>query len=317
MTARMEDARIDGMDESPDSGRAVVFTLVHSADDESGVRLLVESLRAFGGALADSTVLVFQSDPGAELRVYGDLDNVYGIPLTVPPVWRGYHFAAKVYAASEAEKMAWDDAGTLIWMNPGCLVTGPPVLLDVERSLDAAFRVVHVRNVGSPAGSPVDGFWERVYHGAGVAAPEVSLESFVDRDAIRPYFNSHMFSVNPSRGLLRRWLEHWKSAVSDEEFMSGPCADEEHRIFLHQAILSALLTEPLAKGRLRELPPEYSYPLHFHDRVREDRRPTTLGELVCPVYEGVFRYPESLNGLAVADPLASWLVKHTLDAGSA
>lgn len=317
MYERREDHRIDGMDESPDSGRAVVFTLVRSAADEGGVRLLIESLRAFGGALADSTVLVFQSDPGAGLRVYPDLDSVYGIPLTVPPVLRKHHFAAKVYAASEAEKMAWDDAGILVWMNSGCLVTGPPVLLDVGRSMDAAFRVVHVRNVGSPADSPVDGFWERVYHGAGVAAPTEALESFVDREAIRPYFNSHMFSVNPSRGLLRRWLELWTSAVSDEEFMSGPCADEEHRIFLHQAILSALLMEPLAEGRLRELPSEYSYPLHFHDRVPEDRRPATLEELVCPVYEGVFRYPESLNGLAVADPLGSWLKEHTLDAGSA
>ena len=312
----MEDARLDSVDEAPGSGRAVFFTLVRSVGDESGVRLMIESLRTFGGALADSTVLVFQSDPGAGLRVYADLENVYGLPLMVPPAWRGHYFAAKVHAASEAEEMAWDDAGTLIWMNSGCLVAGPPVLLDLEQSLDAAFRVVHVRNVGSPAGSPVDGFWERVYRGAGVAAPVTALESFVDREAIRPYFNTHLFSVNPSRGLLRRWLGLWKSAVSDVEFMSGPCADEEHRIFLHQAILSALVTEPLAAGHLCELPPEYSYPLHFHDRVPEDRRPAALGELVCPVYEGIFRYPESLNGLAAADPLASWLREHALGAGA-
>ncbi len=316
MAEPIEDARIDGMAESPVSARAVVFTLTRSAEDESGVRLLIESLRAFGGTLADSTVLVFQSDPGAPLRVHADLDNVYGIPLLVPPPWREHHFAAKVYAASEAETMAWDDAGTLVWMNPGCLVTGPPVLLDLEPSLDAAFRVVHVRNVGSPAGSPVDGFWERVYQLAGVVAPERALESFVDREAIRPYFNTHLFSVNPSRGLLRRWLEFWKIAVSDEEFMSGPCADEEHRIFLHQAILSALLTDTLAADRLRELPPEYSYPLHFHDRVPEDRRAAALDELVCPVYEGTFRFPGSLNGLAAADPLASWFEERASAAGA-
>ena len=73
-------------------------------------------------------------------------------------------------------------------------------------------------------------------------------------------------------------------------------------------ILSALLTKRLDWGRMRILPPEYSYPLHFHHRVPPSLRPQILNSQVCPVYEEAFRYPDTLNGLEASEPLRSWLM---------
>ena len=99
--------------------------------------------------------------------------------------------------------------------------------------------------------------------------------------------------------------------ITDQAFQSGPCQDERHHIFLHQAIWSALLTKLLDRKRVRLLPPEYSYPLHFHPEIPLARRAQTLNDLVCPVYEGAYTYPDTLNGLDVQEPLKSWLVART------
>jgi hypothetical protein len=293
---------------------AVIFSIVGSPAEERHVRFLIESLRAFGGELRDSPWLVFLPDPDAVPGACEGLAGVDLVPLAVDLAFRRQHFASKVHACAAAEEMCASDdgssVGSLVWMNSGCLVARPPNLLSLEPPFEAAMRAVHIRNVGSPATEPPDEFWSEIYRTVGIEAPGISVESFVDRETIRPYFNTHLFSVDPSKGLLRRWLSLWKKMIADTAFVVGPCADEDHRVLLHQAILSALVTPLVETGRLSELPPPYSYPLHFHDRVPDDRRPATLDEVVCPVYEGSFRYPDSLNGLSAPEPLASWLREH-------
>ena len=91
--------------------------------------------------------------------------------------------------------------------------------------------------------------------------------------------------------------------VLDRGFQSGPCADDLHRIFLHQAALSALVTRAVGPGRIRLLPSEYSYPLHFHNRLPNGCRVEFLDELVVPVYED----ESDLNVLEARGPLGSWL----------
>jgi hypothetical protein len=59
--------------------------------------------------------------------------------------------------------------------------------------------------------------------------------------------------------------------------------------------------------KIRWLPPEYSYPLHFNHQIPADLRPAALGKVVLPVYEEQFTYPATLNGLPVHEPLHRWL----------
>jgi hypothetical protein len=108
-------------------------------------------------------------------------------------------------------------------------------------------------------------------------------------------------------GVLRTWWEYFKTLVSDRDFQQGPCRGEAHQIFLHQAILSALLIKLLDMERILLLPPEYSYPLHFQDQIPPVRRAQRLNDLVCPVYEELQPHPAGLAGIAVDEPLRSWL----------
>lgn len=317
----------------PRSVRVNVCTLVTSGRDLRCARLMVEGLRAFGGPYGDARVRALVSasagaatEPASPMPAVATRMTAGGArgKVEVTPALAGaeavrfepdsrlprYPFAAKVAACAEAERLAGADGGTLVWLSPHCLVVNPPDLLELAPPFRAAFRAVHISNVGSPADEPPDDYWRAIYDAVGLEDAPFSVESFVDGRSLRPYFNTHLFSVDPSIGLMAEWRERFEEIVADNAFQCGPCRDKLRRIFLHQAVLCALLTKRLLRGEIRELPAAYSYPLHFHDRVPSELRPDYLDQLVCPVYEEDFRYPATLGGIGVREPLESWLAEH-------
>ncbi len=152
----------------------------------------------------------------------------------------------------------------------------------------------------------MDDYWQRVYDCVGMKEVGYSVESFVDCQTLRPYFNTHCFSINSAVGLLQAWREAFKELFSEGTFQTGPCQDELHQVFLHQVIFSALVTRSLKRERICMLPPEYSYPLHLQERIPADRRFEFLNSTVCTVYEEA----KALTGMEISEPLSSWLKAH-------
>ncbi len=146
-------------------GQIGAATLVRSVAEERRARLLIESLRAFGGRLSTCSVWIFYAEglePGPDGLCGPDsgLEGVACFPVKVGQGTGRYLFADKVQACAQAEEMADETVGSLLWLNPECLVVQPPILFDLGRSYDAAFRAVHIRNVGSLAAEPLDTFWQ-------------------------------------------------------------------------------------------------------------------------------------------------------------
>ncbi len=133
---------------------------------------------------------------------------------------------------------------------------------------EAAFRPVHIQNVGSLAAEPMDEFWETIYRTIGIEAYALHSPVLCRCPNAAPLFQytSILQSTRP-KGVLRLWLEYFKVLVADQQFQSGACSSELHQIFLHQAILSTLVAKLLPLERIRLLPSEYSYPLHLHHKV--------------------------------------------------
>lgn len=299
---------------NPDPSSSCAICLVETSAEAQAARLLLHSLRFFGGLLRSIPVWIFYP-PELALVNHPDpfpgLQPVQLIPLQPDPGGGDYPFASKVRACAQAEVLAEAQVRSLVWLNPGCLVVKPPVLFDLDPGCDAAFRPVHHTNIGLPAQAPLDDYWGAVYGAVGLNEAPFTVESFADAQILRPYFNTHCFAINPKLGLFAAWQEHFQALVNDPAFHSGPCRGPLRRIFLHQAVLSALVAKRLERERLRLLPPQYSYPLHLHPQVPAGRQPGLLNELVCPVYEDAFEFPATLNGLKVEEPLRSWLREHS------
>jgi hypothetical protein len=294
-------------DEQLAAGQVRFFTLVGSEAGARLAHLTIDSLRAFGGPLRACPVQVFVHTAAPEAAapvsaIFADLADVALVPLELDEAFR-YPFAAKVYAAARAEALAGPDTRAVVWLGPSCLVVNPPRRFALGPAHDAALRAVHIQNVGSLASAPPDPFWQAIYRAVGVGEVPFTVESFVDGQRLRPYFNSHCLASNPASGLLGTWWEYFQGMATDRSFQAGPCQDELHQIFLHQAILSALVTKWLDPRRIDQLPADYSYPLHFQEQVPPAHRATALDHLTCPVYEEA----GDLSALPAGEPLRSWL----------
>jgi hypothetical protein len=282
--------------------------MFRSEGGERLARVAIESLRAFGGPLRDCPVWAFVLDPDRASHALPDLEGVHCFPLVVKGEGGRYPLAQKVYGCAQAEAMAGPGVRSLVWLSLDCLVINPPLLFDLRTAgdvpaADAAFRPVHHQNVGSPADEAPDDFWQGIYRGLEVDEMPYTVESFADGRTLRPYFNTHCFAFNPAMGLGRAWWEGFKTMVRDEAFQAGPCRDERHQIFLHQAVLSTLVAKLLPWERVRLLPPEYNYPLNLLHEIPPKRRATTLNNLVNAVYEDAFPWGE----IEIEEPLRSWL----------
>lgn len=288
-------------------GETIFLSHARTAEEKRAACLLAESLRTFGGDLSRCPFWLFDVEAGhSSIPAFQDL-AVEVIPLDVPEPVSSFDFGAKVYACARAEELAGEGAHSLVWIDPACLVVNPPLLYELGEAWDAAVRPVHIRNVGLRVSDPVDAYWREVYETAGGGEGEISVESFVDRQELRGYFNTHAFAVNPRTGLVRRWLELFTRLVDNDKFQSSACQDETHKIFLHQAVFSALVGTALQPSRVRLLAPTYNYPYNLHSKVPADRQARALNDLVTFTYEGRSIVPALVSDIEIREPLRSWL----------
>jgi hypothetical protein len=287
-------------------------TIVRTELGRRVARSLIKSLRNFGGKLADSPIWVFEANPEkAPCQSLGDLGATVQ-SLSVPDVIKSYLFADKVCACSLAEEHCGEGISTLVWMDPSMLVTAPPLEFICDPPIQAAFRPVHIQNIGSLRSEPPDAYWQGVYRSLGVKDVELSVESFVDARPLRAYFNTHAFAVNPQQRILRQWLVEFEKLVLDEKFQAATCQDEAHQVFLHQAVLSTLLAVRIDAERIRILPPTYNYPYNLQQRVPEVRRAKRLNDLATAViHEEGFVDLTKAEDIQIDEPLRTWLQNET------
>lgn len=285
----------------------LLFTLAGTDKELASARLLVESIREFGGEMRRCPIWLFDFRSSQEQSALPQELEIDMLPSTVPDRIAGYELADKVYACAEAERLAPAQIRSLMWLSPDNLVVNEPTLYGLGHSHDVAVRPVHVKNIGLAINDPPDEFWARVIQAAGAKPHTFPVESFVDSRTLRAYFNSHSYSVRPSIGLFQRWHECFEDLVRDWEFQSSACSDELHRIFLHQAVLSTLTAAMVAPDRIRILPPSYCYPYNLQGSIPLDRRAAAVNDLVSIVYEDRSLDPGVMSDIQVHEPLSSWL----------
>lgn len=306
----MGDQKRDAAMKNGVSQSILFVTTIASADERGRVQMMTDSIRTFGGPFRESEMWIFDISPQRDLCGRMRADRVEAFPLELPASIASYPFAGKVTACARAEEMISAAELTMVWISNDCLILNPPDEQVLHPPCQAAFRPVHIQNVGSAWDELLNEYWRTVYESVGLDKAPFSVTSFVDQVKLRPYFNTHTFSIQPMLGLMNRWLELFRQFVVDEDFQEGPCQPFREKIFLHQALLSALVVSELEEGEIRILSPQYSYPYNLQGEIPAADRVRDVGELVSLTWEGRTLDPGQVEDMEIGEPYRTWLGRY-------
>ncbi len=289
--------------------------LLSPGEGEQDALRLAQSLRTFGGEFSFNPIWMLATRDEADLPD-NTRQQLYSlgarlVTFEMDPAQKPFPFLTYVTAASLVEGLALGQASFLAWMGSDTLVLQEPspFVLPVGKSFGGC--PVHLKLLGSGFDEPVNDFWSIIYQQCQVDVEQIfSMTTIADEQPVRAYFNAGMLVVRPERGLLRAWQSDFERIYPLAELEPFYSQSELYKIFMHQAVLAGSLLSSLRPDEFQRLPSEVNYPLHLHSKVREGRRPTTMGQLITCRYEDfaeTFGDPR-VQALLENDPvLKGWL----------
>lgn len=259
----------------------VFLTYSKDKEDLACVKVLIKSLREFGGSYRSAALYIFMQ----KRLVASDelaLDNVFVIPIELDEPLHSYPFSYKVFAVSALQDFITPLPTTIIWLDPSAIILQEPGLLDLEDRRHIALRPVHVKNVGIRRDDAIDTYWSNIYNTVEAEYGSLSsVTSYVDQEVLFPYYNCGIYAISPRSKVLSRWWDVFRKLVLDVRFQGSQCAGGLSKVFLHQSVFSALICKYLSSEDVCILPPEYGYPLHFHNRLSGMGKQIALENVVC------------------------------------
>jgi hypothetical protein len=272
--------------------------------------MLAESLRRFGGRHAEDRVIVVTPDAAArrapDIEARLEALGAEIVPLAMEEKSLAWDAASRVVAAAAAEAVA-GEARELVWADCDTLVLRDLDAVALRRGEDVGYRPAYRANIGSRIAEPVDEFWSLVYEVCGVEEADVFPMAPCTADVqMRPYLNSGFVVVRPAAGILHTWSDRCAALLADPRAKRFT-ADDRYEPFVHQAVLSAVVTARSGREGTRELPASVNYGRHEHDAYPAETRARRLNDLITCRYEYPFEVNSWHDILPAEPPLSTWL----------
>ena len=292
----------------------LVYAFMAGPDEQEQAVILVRSIRAFAGELAECPIWVFAPLSIEKLSnvVQEQLLalNVRLFSFAIEPEALGFTLAAKVYASAQAEALAKDEAELLAWLDTDMLVIREPgeFLLDSDKTL--GYHPVHHKLIGSSYAEPLDEYWSLAYEHCNVPNENVfPMMTHVGNDKIQPYFNAGMLVLRPEKGVFHLWGDNFDRLYREPFFEAFYQKHVLYRVFFHQVILSGSILAAIPQAEMKELSPLINYPLHLIEEDVSGQRPTKINDLVTCRHENIFQRPDWETQFSAEGDLRQWIIE--------
>lgn len=184
--------------------------------EEKEAVMLASSIRKFAGKYANSHIWVFVPNDDSEIssETKDKFKELYVRIYTykLDKKMLKFPFAAKIFAAANAEIMAENKADHLVWLDSDSIMINEPSDMILPHRTYFGCRPVDHTLIGSHFDDPADDFWKLIYNYCNVPERKIfPMTSTVDETRIRPYFNAGVAVVKPKNGLLQRWRDNFKN----------------------------------------------------------------------------------------------------------
>ena len=191
-------------DQPPTASPAFLLCVEHGRLESEAI-LLVESLRAWGGAHAQAPVYAFAPRPDfqPEAATVAALTELGVTFIDEPLVDRFAETPTfnKVAVSAWAEREL--DHETLVFTDTDCVFCAEPTEL-AEGDWVAAMRPVDRRIAGSRGKGKGEPYWQKMYAELGVK-DRPFVRTTVGQMEIRAYWNSGLIAARRSAGLFTAW----------------------------------------------------------------------------------------------------------------
>lgn len=290
----------------------VIFaSLAASPTSFSKIRVLLDSLKDFGGGLFRAPLVVVHPD-SLEVTIEDarllKLPDVHMTPFRISGEEMDFPLAVVAVGAAAAEEAVAAKAENLVWLLEDTLVLKSPRALVLPAPMQYAYRPVHHTKIGSLWKTRPDGFWTAIYRKCNVEPEHLfPMDTCVRDNTIRPYFNAGCQVTRPQNELFSRWCELFRSLYRHPDFRPF-FANPSYRVFMHQAVLAGAVLSSFSPAQLYELPESYNYPLHLHADYPPEFRPTKLSDLVTCRYETFDELKKILAFIPVDEPIKTWIL---------
>jgi hypothetical protein len=282
---------------------------VESGALEQKARLLIRSIRRFGGRWSGAPIHTFAPRAGRGIssatRAIFDEHGVVHHDEILNTAFGDYGVGNKIFAAARAEETAREDF--IVFLDTDTVLLSEPADLALPDGFDAAVRPVEFHRWREPAedderwrtrhrrvssagdGDCADDYWLRMYALCGIAARPF-VETTCDRARIRAYANSGLIAARRSAGVFARWRSDFLTLASMDH---RPRGGDMH--YMDQLSLAATLARMW--DRVKLLDGRYNYPLIGRPLLREPLRSERLDALVHVHYNRYFHVDGFLASL--------------------
>jgi hypothetical protein len=285
-------------------------TYVSDSLQERAASRLIRSIRERAGIYRKCMIYVVLGDhknyPCKSLTGPG----IKLLPIEISQKYYSYPLVYKAFACAMVEQLAGAGIKTLAWFDPSSLVLKEPSALDLSDDKDAAVRpVTLVNTIGESPHSSPGAYWQRIYELLRVDYKNVPvLRTIADETEVRAYYNCEIFSFDPSAGICSRWKEVLIKLLDDKIFQSKACVSPLQKLFLHQAVLSAVLSAEKTLQNIRDLPLSHSYPFNQHSMLADSVKAGSMDEITCLILDYINEKDKNwLSGFTISDSLSEWV----------
>ncbi|MCG3220584.1 MAG: hypothetical protein H7641_04315 [Candidatus Heimdallarchaeota archaeon] len=275
--------------------------------------ILVESIRKFAGVFSDAPIWLMTTKSEEEIpikdRTQLKMFDVKIIQFELDSEILSFPFTGSTYAAATAESLAKGQTEFLVWLGTNSLIINEPKDFLLEDGKNLGGRPVHHTLIGSLYYQPIDRFWELIYSKCEVPEDRIfPMQTHVDGNILRPYFNSGFLIVRPEKGFLETWWKRYMELYKNPDFKSFYDKEELYVTFIHQAVLSAVILSNFEKEELQILPFSYCYPINLYEESLPEYRPKSTSELVTArYYLEKLLTQEGFDKIPFHEPFKRWL----------
>jgi hypothetical protein len=257
---------------------------------ESMSKLLVASLREFGGAFKN--VPIFSYQPRKQYQIadetiaFFEKNNVEHIDIELNKHFYHYPFANKPLACAHREMNT--NADVLIFLDSDVFFLNEPSEFIGFEDADAILRPVDNTNIGAKHAEDKNAlYWNKLYALLDVKARRY-VTTTVGNEDIWEYYNSGHIATLTKSNLFNIWSENFLKV------MDAGIRPDSGLGFVEQSVFSATVSQ--LELKVKQFSKEYNYPLPAEHKIRNNNYTvSSFDSLVSVHYHGVFNNKNGVN----------------------